>query len=78
MQTNVIIKPVAGIERILMRMEEVMSTTGMSRGQVYTAMRKCGFPAPIKIGPRAAAWLQVEVKTWIESRVAVRDAKAAA
>ncbi|MEE2749373.1 MAG: AlpA family phage regulatory protein [Pseudomonadota bacterium] len=28
------------------------------------------FPAPVKLGARASAWIESEINEWIESRIA--------
>jgi len=31
------------------------------------------FPQPVKLGPRAIAWLSSEVESWMDERIAERD-----
>ena len=33
------------------------------------------FPKPVKLGPRAVAWLDSEVEEWMYSRLKARDAE---
>jgi len=61
----------------LIRMPEVLRITGLNRNAVYRLMRD-GFPQPVKIGARAAAWPESEVRSWIASRIAARNDKEAA
>ncbi|MEQ8837055.1 helix-turn-helix transcriptional regulator [Haliea sp.] len=55
---------------ILLRLPEVIKLTGLSRSAVYAMASSGIFPRPIKIGPRASAWLEREVIDWIEARIA--------
>lgn len=58
--------------RQLLRLRQVQSTTGLSRGAIYDMASRGQFPSPIKIGPRASAWVAAEVDAWIERRIAER------
>ena len=65
---------------ILERLPRVKARTGLSRSEIY---RRCAtepptFPRPVKLGEHASAWPEHEVSAWIASRIAARDAKAAA
>lgn len=58
---------------IFMRREEVERVTGLRRSSIYYLMSHGQFPKPVKLGrAHAVAWLQSEVKSWQESRVAER------
>ncbi len=58
--------------RQLLRLRQVQSTTGLSRSAIYDMASRGQFPSPIKIGPRASAWVAAEVDAWIERRIAER------
>jgi prophage regulatory protein len=62
----------------LLRLREVCRRTGKSRSSVYREIAAGSFPAPVPLGERASAWVEHEVAEWIASRIAARDAKAAA
>ena len=51
----------------LLRLHATMELTGKSRSDIY---RDPTFPKPIKIGPRASAWIEDEVNRWIAERIA--------
>ena len=53
----------------LIKLPEVESITGKSRSSIYGDTT---FPRPIKIGPRASAWVESEVYDWIENCIAQR------
>jgi prophage regulatory protein len=53
----------------LLKLPEVENITGKGRTSIYSDPT---FPKPIKIGPRASAWVESEVFAWIESCIAQR------
>ncbi|OXI91052.1 transcriptional regulator [Burkholderia sp. AU31652] len=55
-----------------LRIHEVIYKTGLTRSSVYAG---CGFPPPVKIGPKAAAWVESEVEEWMAARMAARGQK---
>lgn len=57
----------------LLRLAQVQERTGLSRTQIYVKAQRGEFPQSVKIGERAAAWLEAEVDGWIAERVAERD-----
>lgn len=61
------------ISTTLLRLPEVESATGKKRSAIYAEISAGTFPAPVKIGTRASAWVAAEVQTWIASRIAERD-----
>ncbi len=53
----------------LIRIDEVIRLTGLkSRVDIASRVKKGEFPRPLKIGPRAIAWHESEIRRWIESR----------
>ena len=63
---------------ILERLPQVKARTGMCRSEIYRRIAAGTFPAPIKLGERASAWVASEIDAFIESRIAARDTKAGA
>lgn len=57
----------------LLKLPEVEAITGKGRSSIYSDPT---FPKPVKIGPRASAWVESEVIGWIESRIAQRKSAA--
>jgi prophage regulatory protein len=55
----------------LLRLQEVREVTGLSRSSIYA---DADFPKPVKIGPRAVAWVEQEIREWIAARIASREA----
>jgi prophage regulatory protein len=53
-------------EHRLLRLDDVMSRTGLARSTIYQMMAEGRFPPAIKIAPRAVAWIAAEVDQHIE------------
>jgi prophage regulatory protein len=58
----------------LLRLREVRRRTGKSRSGIYRGIADGTFPAPVKLGERASAWVESEIEAWIADRIAERDA----
>lgn len=57
-------------DRIL-RWPETRLRVGLCRSQVHKLVAQNKFPAPIKLGGcRASGWLESEVNSWLEDRIA--------
>lgn len=54
---------------IFLRLPEVKAVTGLSKTSLYTLIRAQSFPAPVRVGPRAVAWVRSEVKQWAANRI---------
>lgn len=54
----------------LIRLPAVKEITGLSRSTIYADP---SFPKQVKIGERAVAWVEDEVRGWIESRIEARE-----
>lgn len=52
-----------------LRLPEVKAVTGLSKTSIYELIRAKTFPAPVRLGPRAVAWVKSEVKQWALERV---------
>jgi prophage regulatory protein len=66
--------------RRLMRLRAVEDATGMKKSQIYVAMERGVFPKPVDIleGGRAVGWVEDEIVSYLEARIALRDTRAAA
>lgn len=53
----------------LIRIPEVQHRTGYAKSSIYRMVNADEFPAPIKIGARASAWLESEIEDWITAKV---------
>jgi prophage regulatory protein len=58
-----------------LRLPEVRSVTGLSKTTVYALIRENDFPAPVRLGPRAVAWVRSEVRQWALGRVKASRSK---
>jgi prophage regulatory protein len=56
-----------------LRLPAVMARTGKSKAGIYQDIAAGTFPAPIKIGPRASAWVESEIVTWQQARIHARE-----
>jgi len=59
----------------LRRLPMVTNQTGFSPASIYRLVKEGKFPAPIKIGARASAWIGSEVDSYIMARIAARGCK---
>lgn len=56
----------------LLRLQEVIHITGISKSQIYKLMAEKHFPQVIKITPdggRSSGWLESEIQAFITSRI---------
>ena len=56
-------------EEILWRLPQVEAATGYRRSNIYRLVKSGEFPAPIKIGVRASAWVASSVRSWISEKI---------
>lgn len=52
-----------------MRIDEVVSVTGLGRNTIYKRMRAGTFPRQVRLGPNSVAWLQSDISDWMTSVV---------
>jgi prophage regulatory protein len=45
----------------LIRIDEVLHTSGMSRSALYASIQKGAFPAQVKLSKKLSAWVYSEV-----------------
>ncbi len=58
-------------DRIL-RLPDVIATTGLRRTAIYDAIRRGTFPAPLALTDRARGWKISDIRAWIDSRESAR------
>ena len=56
----------------LLRLPAVKEVTGLSRSTIYADP---SFPQSVKIGARAVAWIEEEIRDWIDTRIAERPVR---
>jgi len=57
----------------LIRLNEVIRITGLSRSRIYQYISEDKFPDSVSIGGRSVAWVESEVCQWVESVIGRRD-----
>jgi prophage regulatory protein len=55
----------------LLRLDAVKEITGLSRSTIYADP---SFPKPCKIGERAVAWVEEEIRAWVAAKIEQREA----
>jgi prophage regulatory protein len=58
------------VTQIFLRRPQVEARTGLKRSTIYQRIRDGTFPKPVRIGPRAVAWLETDVSQWQAAQVA--------
>ena len=54
----------------ILRLPEVVTRTGLSRSTIYLKLSANDFPQSIKLGERSIGFIEAEVESWINERVA--------
>lgn len=52
----------------LLRIDDVLRLTGLSRSTVYRLVREGTFPAPLKLSVQSVAWRADALQAWMEAR----------
>lgn len=55
----------------ILRLEAVLSKTGLSRSLIYRLVSEGNFPAQIHLGARSVGWIEAEVDDWIKERITI-------
>jgi prophage regulatory protein len=61
--------------RKLIRIKSVVNLTGLSKSYIYDLCKKGLFPKSIQLVPggTSVAWVESEIKDWIDSRIQERN-----
>jgi len=51
----------------LLKLNEVVSLTQISKSKIYRDMKTGEFPAPINIGSNCVRWVETDIYQWVES-----------
>jgi len=54
----------------IIRLSEVITRVGLCRASIYNLIRVGDFPAQIQLGLNSVGWIESEVQTWIDNRIA--------
>lgn len=57
------------IQRRFLRRLQVQDLTGLKKSHLYAMAKSGRFPRQVKLGEKAAGWVEQEVAGWIDSRV---------
>ena len=52
----------------LLKLDEVLALTGLSKSTLYRLVERGEFPRPVKLSPRVARWRAEEVEGWVNAR----------
>lgn len=55
----------------ILRLKDVVSTTGLSKSSVYRLLSMQLFPAPIRLGLAAIGWRASDIDAWLAARPTV-------
>ncbi|HHW7447199.1 DNA-binding protein [Pasteurella multocida] len=55
------------------KLEEVMHITGLKRTTIYNRMNADEFPKNIKLGHNNIAWLESEIRAWMQEKINQRN-----
>ncbi|RZF13775.1 helix-turn-helix transcriptional regulator [Serratia marcescens] len=58
------------MSQTFIRIADVQRRTGYSKAWIYRLMSQGRFPASVKIGARAIAFVESEIDAWISQRIA--------
>ncbi|AXF14798.1 helix-turn-helix transcriptional regulator [Paraburkholderia caledonica] len=54
----------------IIRIATVIERTGLSKTFIYKMIRRGEFPPSVRIAPRYAGWVESEVNSWLNERIA--------
>tara|TARA_B100001059_G_C17622566_1_gene470289 strand:- start:278 stop:541 length:264 start_codon:yes stop_codon:yes gene_type:complete len=57
----------------IIRLKEVMDSTGLARSTIYKYVGENVFPKPVSLGDRCVGWVESEIHDWIMERIEQRD-----
>ncbi|KMN20436.1 MULTISPECIES: helix-turn-helix transcriptional regulator [Pseudomonas] len=57
----------------IIRLKEVIDSTGLARSTIYKYIGEGTFPKPVPLGDRRVGWVDSEVHDWILARIEERD-----
>ncbi|MFI8556891.1 helix-turn-helix transcriptional regulator [Pseudomonas putida] len=57
----------------IIRLKDVIDSTGIARSTIYKLIGEGKFPKPVPLVGRTVGWVESEVQEWIRGRIAQRD-----
>ena len=64
---------IAALPNRFLRLRQVLDIVGLSKSAVYARIREGSFPKAISLGGTSVAWIEAEVNSWMNARIAERD-----
>lgn len=58
----------------MLRLDEVMKITGLSRSTLYALIKRGEFPQQVPLGPRMVRWKSTDVDSWVAAKIAQAEA----
>lgn len=55
--------------QVLLKLNDVISMTRLSRSSIYSAIKSGAFPSSVRIGKRSTAWVRSEVEDYISQQI---------
>ena len=59
----------------ILRQRQVIERVGYSPMHLWRLEKAGKFPLRVRLGPNSVGWVEEEIDTWIENRIAERDSK---
>jgi prophage regulatory protein len=53
----------------MLRINQVMTITAMSKTTIYRWINANQFPKPINLSSKSVAWLESDINDWIQSKI---------
>jgi len=57
----------------IIRLKDVIETTGLSRSTIYSYIEQGSFPKSVSLGGRCVGWVESEITEWVAARIEERD-----
>ncbi|QRY82427.1 AlpA family transcriptional regulator [Pseudomonas sp. PDNC002] len=57
----------------IIRLKDVIDSTGIARSTIYKLIGEGAFPKPVPLVGRSVGWVESEVHEWIRGRIVQRD-----
>lgn len=58
---------------IMLRLNDVIKKTGLSRSSIYKYVASGKFPKPVHLGERTVAWVESEIDDWLLTKMKERE-----
>jgi len=53
----------------IIRLPEVVKSTGLARSTIYKMIAAHNFPAQIPLGSKSVGWLEADIQNWIQDKI---------